>query len=41
MVVTVDELELAGAYLAEGKAAVPRERYVHALMMANEFLFVD
>ncbi len=38
---TVEEVELAGKYLAEGRAAVPRERYVHALMMANEFLFVD
>ena len=38
---TAEEVELAGNYLAEGRAAVPRERYVHALMMANEFLFVD
>ena len=38
---TAEEVELAGQYLAEGRAAVPRERYVHALLMANEFLFVD
>jgi hypothetical protein len=38
---TAEEVELAGKYLAEGRAAVPRDRYVHALMMANEFLFVD
>ena len=40
-VASVEEVALAREFLGDGGSTVNWERYVQALLLANEFVFVD